>query len=845
MQFKLYDKDFEITDSMLAAGRFLVKNVIPLAESATKKIGNAYDDYGNLENAATQLFIFKEKIYETTAKYYVTLLHEKELRDYDYQVEDFMNDCRTAFGGMYIDELCEMLEKYYDILAKNKTAAEYQRELRKATRGRFYGANLGSSAVAGSLNLFSGAVHSIFNAIDGAITNSGIDDKMDAVYKECEDAVWYCVFGDTYNMGILFFSIANYDDFYIQNENHARKIKKAIDEGQVPKDKLSEKVAQVLYWMPQYEENYIWAFKLLGDDYYKLIDYAELFEQKAAVKEIQSAMVELEIQKKKKQQELKLKAEKVAAAKNRQDELKNSSKKLFGDNAENFDKLYSENIFYPLLLDAPDTSFADFSIQVCNAAKKFFDRSSKYIWGRDNFYFERKFNGDLKEMFDKFKFPPPNFSDVFAMIPCDEYFNTILLTHEKIISVTLSEPPLEVLYSNIKIFRYVRKEGVMTYNNYIEIDGKTFAKIEFDEKIFNLVKQIVEIFKLKNSVKDSRSTAETENKPQISFSEFKANLRDNYKFNTYVYYNYANDEKAQKKFKAALDSYAKLSSGEEPFVLFDATVFGSATDGFILTNKGFHSKGIGIEQKFISYDRLGVAQDSKGKHQIIKINAVEIDTVALKDEDIEKLVKVIRKCREYFTTQKNSTTPKVETVKNLPVETETPLTLEDWANEKNNPAEKLSAKIEAPQIENFESPKIETVAETKTQEEIISELKEYLSENYKFSSYVYYNNYRDSKAQKKFRAALGSYAKISDDETPIVIFDSTLFGSAKDGFLLTNKGIHAHGQGETFFFPYVRMLVDNKKYITVNSKLTDTGFLSDEDRTKLFDLIQYCKKFFS
>ena len=883
MQFKLYGKEFEITDSILAAGRFLVKNVIPLAESATKKIGNTYTDYGNLENAANQLFTFKEKIYAISAKSYVELLHEQELRDYDYQVEDFMNDYYSAFGGAYIDELCEMIERYYKILANDKNSAEYQRELRKATRGRFYGTNLSSSAVAGSLNLFSGAVHSIFNAVDGAITNSKIDDKMDAVYKECEDAVWYCVFGDIYNMGVLYFSIAKFDNFYIENENRARKIKKAIDEGQVPQNKLSEKVAQVLFLMPQYEENYIWAFKLLGDDYFKLIDYAELFEQKAAVKEINSAKAELEVQKKKKQQELKLKAEKVTAAQKRQDELKHASKELFGDNSDYYDKTYSGNIFYPILLDAPNKNFFDFSIQVCNAAKKFLDRSSKYIWGRDNFYFEGKFNDELKEMFDKFKYPPPNFSDLLVMISCNEYFNTILMTNKKIISVTFSEPPIEILYSDIKNFRYVRKEGVMTYNDYIEIDGKTFSEVEFDEKIFNLVKQIVEIFKLKNYCLLRKA----------SITEFKANLRDNYKFNSYVYYNYANDEKAQKKFKAAIESYAEISDDEVPILLFDATVFGSAKEGFMLTNKGFHSHGIGIDQnfiylRFIPYENLGVAQDTKKGNKIIKINAIEMDTVAMKDEDIEKLVKVIRECRDYFTAQppKNPAPPKVETDKNLSVETETSSTWEEWAGEKNNTPEKvpakfdstiiknatddvknfvkqlqkkysfryyvcfndfsgksalhdksfigyinnnlsvsqndkcvvlnsvieldtrafttdekiamvnlvqdckkfftdsaeqtstpkvketvenLSSKIEKPQIENIESPKIETVAETKSQEEIVSELRKYLNENYKFSSYVYYNYSDDKKAQKKFRAALGSYAKISDDEIPIVI----------------------------------------------------------------------------
>lgn len=151
MQFCLYDQDFEITDSMLMAGRFLVKNIIPLAESATKKIGKAYEDYGNLENAATQLFNFKETVYKNIAKDYVKLLHEQELCDYDYQVEDFMSDYYSAFGGAYIDELCEMLEKYYEILANDKTSAEYQRDIRKATRSRFYGTNLSSSAVAGSL----------------------------------------------------------------------------------------------------------------------------------------------------------------------------------------------------------------------------------------------------------------------------------------------------------------------------------------------------------------------------------------------------------------------------------------------------------------------------------------------------------------------------------------------------------------------------------------------------------------------------------------------------------------------------------------------------------------------
>ena len=43
------------------------------------------------------------------------------------------------------------------------------------------------------------------------------------------------------------------------------------------------------------------------------------------------------------------------------------------------------------------------------------------------------------------------------------------------------------------------------------------------------------------------------------------------------------DKKIEKKFKAALESYAKLELDEVPVMLFDSTLFGSATDGFILT----------------------------------------------------------------------------------------------------------------------------------------------------------------------------------------------------------------------------------------------------------------------
>ena len=46
-----------------------------------------------------------------------------------------------------------------------------------------------------------------------------------------------------------------------------------------------------------------------------------------------------------------------------------------------------------------------------------------------------------------------------------------------------------------------------------------------------------------------------------------------------------------------------------------------------------------------------------------------------------------------------------------------------------------------------------------------------------------------SQIRKKLSGAL-IYARLTEDEHPIFIYDSTAFGSAKEGYLITNKAIH-------------------------------------------------------
>ena len=58
-------------------------------------------------------------------------------------------------------------------------------------------------------------------------------------------------------------------------------------------------------------------------------------------------------------------------------------------------------------------------------------------------------------------------------------------------------------------------------------------------------------------------------------------------------------------------------------------------------------------------------------------------------------------------------------------------------------------------------------------------------------SYIYYYG-ECNIASKKFENAIKSYADISKDEKLLLCYDNTVFGSAKDGILITNKKVYIH-----------------------------------------------------
>ena len=238
----------------------------------------------------------------------------------------------------------------------------------------------------------------------------------------------------------------------------------------------------------------------------------------------------------------------------------------------------------------------------------------------------------------------------------------------------------------------------------------------------------------------------------------------------------------------------------------------------------FENKAI-LKRRKLKQQSFQESPASIGGEKFNKINAVEIDTVALKDEDIEKLLKVIRKCRDYFTSQKNSAPPKIEKpAENLPVETAD--TWDEWADKKAAPSTPIK-KVDNGDIKNF---------------------VQKLQAKYNFSGYIYFSG-DDKKFQKKLNAAIKSYAELKTDEVALIVCDSTLFGGGDEGFLITSRGVHSksafHKKSFISYFDNNLSVSQNEKRVVLNGAVElDTGFFSAEEKNSLENLIKDCKKYF-
>lgn len=103
-------------------------------------------------------------------------------------------------------------------------------------------------------------------------------------------------------------------------------------------------------------------------------------------------------------------------------------------------------------------------------------------------------------------------------------------------------------------------------------------------------------------------------------------------------------EKKQEKLKNAKESYANIAFDEEVLFLLDDTVFGSANEGFVITNQAFYCKEIFNEgDKFLLEDIKTVQKLDDEK---FSINSKEIKMHYL-DNNIDDFIQILNKLIEF------------------------------------------------------------------------------------------------------------------------------------------------------------------------------------------------------
>lgn len=224
-------------------------------------------------------------------------------------------------------------------------------------------------------------------------------------------------------------------------------------------------------------------------------------------------------------------------------------------------------------------------------------------------------------------------------------------------------------------------------------------------------------------------------------------------------------EKLLTKLANAKASYAPIKD-ETPILLFDNTAFGSAKDGFLITDQNIYAhnmmaKGLSISLQGIQEMRLS------GSAILIDGISVDINLISGKDrsqfyEFVELLVFVQKYGGGIGTIN--------GTVEHTPASSELRLM-------KSEVATSLPATSNA----------------VKNKDKIIKDIQDTILsiKNEGIRKYLFFEN-ENEKVIKKFQNASEAYAKLEADERAIVLFDNTAFGSAKDGFLITSRRIHIH-----------------------------------------------------
>lgn len=273
----------------------LHKLISNMSDHAYDIILKKYVAAGGLQSAAADFPKIVKKAYKSCANKVLNVI-TKTTKRYDITENDILN-LTNSYAN--INQLKEYLKEQYEELQNEKDIAKMHRERRKDSRSRVVGGGFSLSgaakgmAIAGAVNMMTGAAHSMYNAVDGMLTNGKISDEMEDVYLAVKENLYEAIELDMTNIVLaisetmLGKNVSGYS-LTEENSNKAAAIFKAIKSGRVPKNEIREQIVKALEYNVCCKDSYIKAYNIVGDNddsLKKLADKVFLHSAVVAIKE--------------------------------------------------------------------------------------------------------------------------------------------------------------------------------------------------------------------------------------------------------------------------------------------------------------------------------------------------------------------------------------------------------------------------------------------------------------------------------------------------------------------------------------------------------------------------------
>lgn len=607
MELMLYGETVNLSDDYISSCR-IRKEFYLIAQEGVEKFSKIYDQYNSLGDVVSYMPIAVENFYVEIAERSVVLLRNYGI--YTENSESFLKKS-SQYIGEFEEAHSILSEKYFQLTNQKEEEKQY-RAYKKEARTRLVGGGFGVSgaikgmAVAGSVNLATGIVHSIFNSIDGAITNSQINRELKKIYKEEENkhSILQGIFSDINFFVATFFDIVNYHSkcklLYKPNQLfEAKNICRAVNEGVVPESEINKAIVQALKLAPYASEIYYWAYNQLGDEKGELQSFAELFGVNGDFKGMQ--------------------------------EDENKAIEFFGEDYETIKRLYQDSDMYELLkhtLGEPLEKVATTMYLILKGENEDFVRNLYFTYAPgfeeqkllnarqsyallgDNekalFLFDNTIWGNGKEGFvltDQNLYYNGGIIDLDC-VETIEYDWGIKINGIKIPTGTYSKSESEAVIEMLELFCLIREhmpeERSFNYQDGHEEQASTALRISSEEEAIDYMGRMLE---------------------GIGNSNFYRNV-----------YPISNQEKSKKKITNASLAY-KISLEEIPLLCLDNTVFGSAKDGCLVTTKGIYVHNPFEDVQKFFFDEIECIEIKGSFSKDLYVNGNEVKTSVLSGDE--------------------------------------------------------------------------------------------------------------------------------------------------------------------------------------------------------------------